>query len=92
MAGFNIPECLVLIHRGEQVGTVSATFNFDNLPPEFHSLAVMALNRTINLHTHAPVTEEEAREDQEYRDALVAWLNRPWWRKLFCHDPEPTPP
>lgn len=87
------PRHIVVIHRGKEVGTVSAQYDFSNLPPAFHEIVVGMCYQTNTLHCNIPVTREDYLEEERRLQAqreYLARLNRSlwkivvdWWRNLW---------
>ena len=78
------PRHIVVIHRGREVGAVSARYDFSKLPAPFHAIVAGMCAQTNKLYYNAPISDEEAMADlRATRERLERLDARPWWKKLL---------
>ena len=92
---YDNPECVILFHKGNRVGAVSATYDLSDIPEEFRNIVTTALSGTISFYNTIPVEKEEVeRETRKFlaiREYLDALQDRPLWKKLLGIDPALSP-
>lgn len=78
------PVYVEFIRNGKVAGTISATFDFSNVPDDLHQLGINIISRhTIRVGLPSEEDLERSREWSERREARKAL---PWWKRWFYHD------
>jgi hypothetical protein len=85
-----IADALVFKQGGKIVVRLNAEYDFTEVPPEFHELALRMLFSQQRIRLIVPTEAAMAEEDRRmarYHQRKIEYEALPWWKKLFKSPP-----
>ena len=79
---------IVLVEGGVEVGRLDAKYDFADLDPKYHHLALSMIHKPMRLMMQTPEARAESKATwDEYEAAKEARAALPWHKRLFAPHP-----
>jgi len=83
-----VEGALVLVEGGVEVGRLDAKYDFADLDPKYHHIALQMIYKSNRLMMQTPeAMAESSRRWDEYSAAKEARAMLPWHKRLFAPHP-----
>lgn len=83
-----IKDALQIVQGGKMVGTLDAQYDFKNLPPEYHQIAIGIINKRTRLGMQTwEDMEISRRQGERYKERKAEYAALSWWRRVFAKRP-----